>query len=248
MAEDLYSGHLPTREELSSLADRARSALASLPDNSEPVVVEFAGSPKSGKSTNIDIVAHFFKRCGYKVWAPSEGASKRTPYHLKRDWIAFNTWTLAYAIQELMVSYHNVDQQHLIILDRGPYDAVAWMNHLSSIGKLEAEEVEIIEKFAMHPRWIKFISRVYIFKSAPAVSLEREHASKLITEKQGSAMNAETLGALLAQYDSLESQLRSESHPVRVFDTTESPGPLATSYSVATDIVQMFKNRTERSG
>ena len=41
-----------------------------------PLIVEFAGSPKAGKSTTIDIVTHFFKRTGFKTWAPTEGASK----------------------------------------------------------------------------------------------------------------------------------------------------------------------------
>lgn len=51
-----------------------------------PLVVEFAGSPKAGKSTTIDIVTHFFKRTGFKTWAPTEGASKRTPYFCVATW------------------------------------------------------------------------------------------------------------------------------------------------------------------
>lgn len=84
----------PTTADLTSLEKRAKAVLEAYPSALSPVVVEFAGSPKAGKSTTIDIVAHFFKRMKYKVWAPTEGASKRTPYHLKRDLVAFNTWTL----------------------------------------------------------------------------------------------------------------------------------------------------------
>jgi putative protein kinase ArgK-like GTPase of G3E family len=50
-----------------------------------PRFIEFAGTPKSGKSTCIDTVSHFFRRNGYKVLTPTEGASKRTPYYLKEN-------------------------------------------------------------------------------------------------------------------------------------------------------------------
>ena len=39
-----------------------------------PVFIEFAGTPKSGKSTCIDTVSHFFRRTGYKVLAPNRGS------------------------------------------------------------------------------------------------------------------------------------------------------------------------------
>ena len=95
------------RQELERIAQQVRKSRK--PD-APPVVIEFSGSPKSGKTTNIDIVCHFMKRMGFKIWAPTEGASKRTPYHLKSDLVAFNTWSLNYAISELIVAYHNVDR------------------------------------------------------------------------------------------------------------------------------------------
>ena len=71
------------------LQDRARELVKQISllrdEDKLPLVVEFAGSPKAGKSTTIDIVTHFFKRTGFKTWAPTEGASKRTPYFLRRD-------------------------------------------------------------------------------------------------------------------------------------------------------------------
>ncbi len=100
--------------DLEQLEVDARRIKKELPSDHKPVVIEFAGSPKAGKSATIDILAHFFKRMGFQVWAPTEGASKRTPYHLKRNLIAFNTWTLNYAISELLVAYFNVDHQDLI--------------------------------------------------------------------------------------------------------------------------------------
>ena len=83
--------------QLDQLADDARNVLRALGSQTEesrrPVFVEFAGTPKSGKSTCIDTINHFFRRVGYKVLAPTEGASKRTPYYLKENLVSFNAWS-----------------------------------------------------------------------------------------------------------------------------------------------------------
>lgn len=139
--------------DLNKLGIRAENIQKRLKEDFEPVVVEFAGSPKSGKSTTIDIITHFFKRMKFKVWAPTEGASKRTPYHLRRDLVAFNAWTLNYAISELLVAYYNVDRPHLVILDRGSFDSLAWMGLLKNMNKLEEDEYNVIKDFALHPKW-----------------------------------------------------------------------------------------------
>lgn len=232
----------PTEKQLDDLADRAGKALVSLPKEHAPVVVEFAGSPKAGKSTTIDIHAHFLKRMGFKVWAPTEGASKRTPYHLKRDLVAFNAWTLNYAISEMLVAYHNVDHQNIVILDRGPFDSLAWMGVLKSKGLLDDDEYQIIRQFALHPKWSKLIARVYLFKCDPETSLKREHQTKL-THKGGIAMNPQMLEDLLNQYQMLEGELHD--YPLRVVDTSAETTPLQTSYDLMVDLLELIDSRSQ---
>jgi len=207
-------------------------------DTCPPVVLEFAGSPKSGKSTCIDIVSHFFKRTGFKIWAPTEGASKRTPYHLKRDLVAFNTWSLNYAISELLVAYHNVDQPDLVMLDRGPFDSIAWMSLLKERKVLDDAEFRIVKDFALHPKWSALISRIYLFTCDPEKSLERETGSKL-TAEPGIAMNTDTLTDLLAQYSALADEL--EQYPIKRIDTTETKEPLPTAHEIAEDVLGLFE-------
>lgn len=210
----------------------------------EPVVTEFAGSPKSGKTTNIDIVAHLFKRTGFKVLAPTEGASKRTPSVLKRDFVAFNSWSLAYAIQELLVGFYDVDKNDLVILDRGPFDSLAWMRVLKDRGKLVDNNYDIIEAFALHEMWRDKIKRVYLFTCSTKKSLDREHESKLI-KREGSAMNEPMLRELLEKYKELDTEL--DDYPVVTIDTTETSGPLSTAYVIADDICNIFENSIEGS-
>lgn len=236
----MQSPTLPDDKQLEELAESVQALRARVPDEFAPVVVEFAGSPKSGKTTTIDIVSHFFKRTGFSVYAPSEGASKRTPYHLRRDLVAFNSWTLNYAISELLVAYHNVDRPHLIFLDRGPFDSLAWMQVLRERGKLSADEYGMIRDFALLPMWADLVSRLYLFTCATELSLEREHESKLITAP-GTAMNRSMLDDLLTQYTSLREEL--SAIPVAPFETSRTTTPKKTSYEVALDVRELFAER-----
>ncbi len=201
------------------------------------MVVEFAGSPKAGKSTNIEILVHFFKRMKFKVWAPVEGASRRTPYHLKRDLVAFNAWSLNYAISEILVAFYNVDRHDLVILDRGPFDSLAWMNLLQKRGALSKEDLCKIEQFALLGKWWDMVSVVYLFTCNPAISLQREGQSKL-TSRQGIAMNPEMLAELRTEYGAWPSSER-----IKQIDTTKTAGPLDTAYPIAVDIIERFKTK-----
>lgn len=205
-----------------------------------PLVVEFAGSPKAGKSTTIDIVTHFFKRTGFKIWAPTEGASKRTPYFLRRDLVAFNAWALNYAISEILTAYHNVEEYDLVVLDRGPFDSLAWMRVLKDEGELTPDEYDRIENFARHPKWANLVERVYLFTCRPETSLDREHKAKLI-RSEGTAMNDEMLRKLHDQYSSLGNDLAGDTVSIRPFSTDEGAGEKETAREIVIDILGLLE-------
>ena len=195
---------------LDKLREEAESVLSSRTKNSEnipPVVIEFSGSPKAGKTTTIDIVSHFYKRIGFRVWAPTEGASKRTPYQLKQDLVAFNSWSLNYAISEILLAYHNVDHHDLLILDRGPFDSLAWMGVLRGRGEISEDDYSTIRSYATLNKWAKVVSKIFIFTCCPTISLQRENGSKL-TSEPGIAMNQEMLASVLEQYKLLAHELQ----------------------------------------
>lgn len=225
-------------EQLQEEAERIRSCRSNTTDLASPIVIEFAGSPKSGKSTTIDIVSHFFKRLGFRVWAPTEGASKRTPYQLKQDLVAFNSWSLNYAISEILLAFHNVEPHDLVILDRGPFDSLAWMRVLKSQNEISEDEYTVIKNYAMLDKWAKVVKRIFLFTCTPDISLKRENDSKLIT-RPGTAMNSDMLSALLEQYNSLADELKD--YPVKEIDTSQKTTPLDTSYVVACDLLEFLK-------
>ena len=230
------------------LQDRAGTLVKRMPrlrgGTRLPLVVEFAGSPKAGKTTNIDTVTHFFKRTDFKIWAPTEGASKRTPYFLRRDLVAFNAWALNYAISEILTAYHNVEEYDLVILDRGPFDSLAWMRVLKDDGELTQDEYDRIERFARHPKWTNLVERIYLFTCNPETSMDREHDAKLIRGR-GTAMNLEMLGKLHEQYDFLGQDLAGDSLSIRRFSTDEGSGPRESAREIVIDIMDLLERKAE---
>lgn len=152
----------PTVEQLATLKDDATNLLRGV-SIGRPLFVEFAGTPKSGKSTCIDTVQHFFRRVGFKVLAPTEGASKRTPYYLKDNWLSFNTWSATYALTHILEGKYGTDQYHLSILDRGLFDALAWFELLNSRGDIPDFDCETIQNVLLIEHWQQMIDVVFLF-------------------------------------------------------------------------------------
>ena len=226
---------------LNQLREDAKCVLCSRNGNTDavhPNVIEFTGSPKAGKTTTIDIVGHFYRRLGFRVWAPSEGASKRTPYHLKKDLVAFNSWSLNYAISEILLAYHNVDSPDLIILDRGPFDSLAWMAMLQERGDISEDNYNTIKDYATLEKWASLVSKIFVFVCSPQVSLERENESKL-TAAPGTAMNNEMLTAMLTQYEKLAGESRA--YPIIRIDTSNGTSQKETAYKVAREVLETLK-------
>ena len=236
------------QEKLEQLADKARDMLASLDarpaEQRHPVFVEFAGTPKSGKSTCIDAINHFFRRVGYKVLAPTEGASKRTPYYLKENLVAFNAWSATYALTHILEGRYGADEYHLVIMDRGLFDALAWFELLRNRGLVTESECSTIQDFLLVGHWRRFVETVFLFKTDPAKSLKRENRDKLIREP-GQAMNPEFLVGLNQAYDAIRSKYSLHFRQLHIVDTGtgQNTTPQSTAFEVAEKIMELMGQR-----
>ena len=232
--------------DLNTLRDKATSTLEQLISSppSRPVFVEFSGTPKSGKSTCIDIVSHFFRRVGFNVLAPTEGASKRTPYYLRSDLVAFNTWSASYALTHILEGLYHSDKYHLAILDRGLFDALAWFQLLEGNGQISGDVRETIQNFISLERWRSVIDAVFLFTADPATSMERENADKLIDEP-GRAMNPDFLDGLNQAYSEVR-KAYGGAFKITDIDTSKNQDTTAqsTAAQVANSILDLFLNRS----
>ena len=60
---------------INEVEQRATKLTHSLPLASRAFVIEFAGTPKSGKSTTVEAIRHFLSRSGFRVHVLVERAS-----------------------------------------------------------------------------------------------------------------------------------------------------------------------------
>lgn len=234
MAEDL---------ELIEKAKRIKRSIARK-EVKRPLFVEFSGSPKSGKSTCIDIVAHFLRRTGFLVLAPTEGASKRTPYYLKTDLTAFNTWSACYALNHVLEGLYHSDRYHVAILDRGLFDALVWFQLLESLRKIKREERNRVHNFLLIEKWRSVIDAVFLFKADPGTSMKREQQDKLISEP-GTAMNPKFLERLNEAYEQVRQRYADNFPYFEVINTStaERTTPESTASRVANVVLDLLKER-----
>ena len=132
-----------------------------------PLFLEFAGTPKSGKTTVISCLDLFLRRNGFKVKWLVERAST-SPISNKQH-MFFNVWTAATTLSSMLAAME--DDVDVIIMDRGIYDAIAWMVFLRSIGRLQDAELEKIKAFLLLPRWRDLIDIVFVMKVEPHIAL-----------------------------------------------------------------------------
>jgi predicted NUDIX family phosphoesterase/thymidylate kinase len=177
-------------KELEALASRVLDAKRATRPR-RPLIIEFCGSPKSGKSSAITALTIFLKRNGFKVEVLTERASV-CPIPSKTDWL-FNVWTACAALVELTPqiasSGGDVD---VVICDRAVFDALCWFRWLEDGDVLNERDREKLVGFLTLPRIRGAIDLVFAFDASPETSVEREYAN-LLTTKRGSIMNESVL-------------------------------------------------------
>jgi ADP-ribose pyrophosphatase YjhB (NUDIX family) len=160
-----------------------------------PIVIEFCGSPKSGKTTTMTSLQIFLKRNGLRTRTLTERASV-CPVPDKED-PNFNLWTSTSAISELVESMATSGTDtDVIIADRGIFDALCWFTWLHEHNKLRDDDHEAIVRFLTSPLVRSPIDLVLVFTAGSEVSMKREYAG-LLTRKPGSIMNERTLESYL---------------------------------------------------
>jgi predicted NUDIX family phosphoesterase len=178
---------------IANLEQRAALLHTLLENTSRPFVIEFAGTPKSGKSTSVEAIRHFFTRQGFRVHVLVERASV-CPIPMKGH-LFFNTWCASTMLAELL---ENIETQtDLIIVNRGIFDALVWLTLQRQRGELTSEEAGVIESFLLLPRWRSLIDLAVVMNVSPEEAMTRENSARL-SSKPGSIMNPDVLAAISA--------------------------------------------------
>jgi predicted NUDIX family phosphoesterase len=188
IVESPNADHLATIARLEASAHKLRSEFDSGVVK-RPLIIEFSGLPKAGKTRTISILELFLKRNGFNVDVFIERASIapiRTKGHLH-----FNTWVSCASLQGMLEALSKPELD-VFILDRGLFDALVWTHWLCQTGKITPDEEEACYKFFAMSRWTDLVDLVLIMTCDPGTSIAREYSNQLTT-KRGTIMSEGTL-------------------------------------------------------
>lgn len=183
-----------------------------------PIVIEFSGSPKAGKTSCINSLELFLKRNGFRVKIIQERASV-CPVSDKQSPM-FNLWTACTSLANLIGTLENKNNNvDVLILDRGVFDSLCWFEWLVFNRKMEEDQRRAAEKFFVMDDIVKNIDIVFAFCVEPDISIEREYAN-LLTDKPGTIMNKRVLKEYLNAMEVTINCKKKFFHKVFKIDTT----------------------------
>ncbi len=177
------------------------------------MIVEFAGLPRSGKSSCLDAVKDYYVRKGYNVRVLFEG-SRTSPFsHRHRVKTAF--WTANQVVNDI-IEYSTLPGTDMLILqDRGLFDAMAFIRLLEREKMPSAEDASLLEEIAARgsidkflsylSNWARFVDLVLLFETRPERVLSRDLASKM-DAGPGIITNTSTLNVLTGAYRNIKDE------------------------------------------
>ena len=150
-------------------------------------IVEFAGLPRSGKTTAASGLKRFLESRGWQVYVVKERASL-CPITDKVH-PDFNLWTTLSFLREFLVARNS--GYEYIIADRGIFDASIWIN-LFCTEKDNAEEYRAFQKLSKLDFLTNTVRRTFFFCCKIDLALEREFERTQVS-RNGRIMNKHIL-------------------------------------------------------
>ncbi len=182
----------------SCLQDRAQRAATQFAEKArKPLVIEFAGVPKAGKTTTLTNVSTFLKRCGFRTSVVVERASI-CPIQDKKH-ATFNVWTACTTLAQILEKTQTpprADDPQILFLDRGLFDSICWITMMERISRIRPDERKLIQQFLMIDNWRRRISAVFAMLASPQDAMEREQGVLPVKGSGGSIMNPDVLSQI----------------------------------------------------
>lgn len=159
--------------------------LKSLSKNINPYVIEFTGTPRTGKTTLINDLEDFFKKGGFKTSVLEEFTTskkyKQEIYpHLKDQYKSvINTEIPKYVLNQLTEELSK--KPDIIIIDRSLFDRLIWADRLFTNNGFTDKEYDLYKEEYI-PKIKKYIDIVIGTYADSLISLKRDYMAHLALE------------------------------------------------------------------
>ena len=205
-----------------------------------PFFLEFTGSPSAGKTTTIKELDKLFRRLGFRVLCPQEGAE--VVRHIGRETPLYNLSTGIYALK-LLIDLSSGHQYDIVIFDRCVFDVFCWMMYWEGKEKLSESEKILIQSFFLSRFWMDKIDVAYFMISDPKTAMERELRIALST-KLGETTNPKTIETLVRRYKTAYKELSPRYPQLQLLDTTNLDEQTMVR-QIAENVLNILENKTK---
>ena len=214
----------------------------------KPFVIEFSGTPRTGKTTTIKDLYDFFKKGGFDITIIEEfTTSKQYKEQLRSEFSKMTLKDRNIAIIELI--YKQLleaikSKRDIILIDRSLNDRQIWnYERYRKKDISETEYQELKEKYRVLSR--KLIDFLVITYANPLTSLKRDYLSSLALEPR-SFLNIQNIEEYNQSLNGLKPLFQSSTENVFMLDTTNlSLNEVATS--IANQIMPAIRQRYLKS-
>lgn len=173
-------------------------------------IIEFAGMPKSGKTTTIEIAESYLKREGKKVRIIYEGA-RVSPLD-KNDRFMYNSWSFHNTVNRILEA--RLDNYEFILIDRGIFDHIAFARAIEPLC-LDYEFWPVLKYYRM----FEYLEdKLFLFMLKPEEAIRREKKNNPFI---GRVFNSSFLAVLFGAYQEMYEELSNRSMAT-IFDGSES--------------------------
>jgi predicted NUDIX family phosphoesterase len=197
------------KSDLQIRAERAAEEFAK--SARKPIVIEFAGVPKAGKTTTLNHLQTFLKRCGFRTEIVVERASV-CPIRDKKH-SNFNIWTACTTLAQILEKTQDpprIDDPHILILDRGLFDSICWLRMMEQLSRIRLGDRKVAEQFLRSDDWRKRISCVIVMMASYEDAMNREKGYLPIEEGKASIMNKDVLEQVIKTTQKCVDELKND--------------------------------------
>lgn len=213
------------------------------------MIVEFAGLPRSGKSTCIDAARDYFSRRGITVRIAGE-AVRRCPFS-NQFRVEIACWAANRALNAVLEASLVTDPRTLTLQDRGLFDALAFLYLLWKEDFISRHTLSCLKGYFADRRWTECVDLVILFDDVePEMVLERDIAQRVAERLHAADRDFRGLPGVITNRSTLQT-LRDCYKEIRVaFEDRFNVQQIHTSQIATTDlaklVVEAIKEKYER--
>jgi hypothetical protein len=222
---------------------RAENAAVCFYGARKPVIFEFAGVPKAGKTSTANALQTFLQRCGFRVETVIDRTSL-CPIRNRTN-ANFDVWAACTTLAQILERTHQppgLDDPDILILDRGLFDALCRLRLMGRLERIRPQERETIESFLRIADWRERISAVFVMLASPGDVLQREKELLPAERREGAMMNEKVLTRMLQATRETSRSLKKE---FRIFEVDTSAGRKDGAKRIAESVANLALNVIE---